>query len=366
MKYFRLKPIHGIFAGIIAIALLFFLPGCAPQAPQKAWLTDFDEAQKLAKKQNKNIFLYFSALDWDEASEKLKTDIFDTDEFLTGAGKNYVLVNLDFSRSLYEQALPPENATAEETAAADKISQTLEKRGDIAQKYSVMDLPSFFLLAKTGIVISKIDSILGIENPAGFLELLSQFDEKGEKINTFLKTIAKTKGVEKVTAIDGLFEETEPRFQSLLAEFFPLVLTSDPKNETGLLGKYELQNAYSQAMSFYSQGDPSSASSAFAAVAESEHLADVETQEALYFAAFFLAQSPLGEENQEGRLKEILSLLQRAYDVASESSAAPGILETMDNFTQELQKAQEAQNAPREDGAEPDAGRKAPQKDGSE
>jgi thioredoxin-related protein len=316
-------------AGLAALAVLFFMLGCAPQ--KAVWLNDFEEAQALAKTQNKNIFLYFSAQDWDGKSEALKTTIFDTDDFLKGIAKKYIPVNLDFSNSTYEQAEIPDGATEEQIAAAETSAAIIEKNANVAQKYSVMEIPAFYLLTNGGIVISQLDNIADADTPSEFIDLISQSDEKAAKVNSLIKTIDKSTGAEKVTAIDSLFEELDARYRPMISEYFPLVIENDPENTTGLLGKYEFQKALTNALNFASIGMSDLAYQEFIEVSDSAHFSAGQKQQALYFAAFFLDRQP-------GKLEDVLALLQRAYDADPESKEAPDILETMESIRGQIEQ----------------------------
>ncbi len=59
-----------------------------------SWGTDFETAKKLAKKENKNILVYFSGSDWCAPCKKLQKDFFDAAIFKNHADK-YVLLYVD-------------------------------------------------------------------------------------------------------------------------------------------------------------------------------------------------------------------------------------------------------------------------------
>ena len=61
------------------------------------WLTDLDEAKKVATKENKKLLVDFTGSDWCGYCIKLHKEVFDTPEFEKFA-KDYVLVELDFPR----------------------------------------------------------------------------------------------------------------------------------------------------------------------------------------------------------------------------------------------------------------------------
>lgn len=61
------------------------------------WLTDYANAQEVAKKTNSNILMYFTGSDWCSPCKALKKDLFDTNQFKEVA-KDYVLLYVDLPR----------------------------------------------------------------------------------------------------------------------------------------------------------------------------------------------------------------------------------------------------------------------------
>lgn len=62
------------------------------------WHTDFENAKIVAKKEKKNLLIYFTGSDWCPPCKKLKTDLFDTEEFKQ-ISKNYTLLYVDIPRN---------------------------------------------------------------------------------------------------------------------------------------------------------------------------------------------------------------------------------------------------------------------------
>ncbi|MBU2905392.1 thioredoxin family protein [Arenibacter algicola] len=61
------------------------------------WLTDYVNAQEVAKKTNSNILMYFTGSDWCSPCKALKKDLFNTSQFKEVA-KDYVLLYVDLPR----------------------------------------------------------------------------------------------------------------------------------------------------------------------------------------------------------------------------------------------------------------------------
>ncbi len=63
------------------------------------WLTDFEEAKKISKKEKKPILIYFTGSDWCPPCKMLKEDFFYTEKFKEKS-KDFVLVMADFPRRI--------------------------------------------------------------------------------------------------------------------------------------------------------------------------------------------------------------------------------------------------------------------------
>ncbi len=88
--------VTAILAGLTSIA-----------AASEAWLTNFDEAKKLAKKENKPILMNFTGSDWCPPCMRLDRAVFSNPKF-EAVAKKYVLMKVDFPRRkklpFFEQA----------------------------------------------------------------------------------------------------------------------------------------------------------------------------------------------------------------------------------------------------------------------
>jgi len=66
---------------------------------EAVWLTDFEAAKKLAKAENKPIFIDFSGSDWCHWCVKLDKEVFSKPEFIKYANDNLILFLADFPRT---------------------------------------------------------------------------------------------------------------------------------------------------------------------------------------------------------------------------------------------------------------------------
>lgn len=62
------------------------------------WVTDFDEAKKIAIEKNQHIILVFQGSDWCAPCIKLEKEIWSTEEFKTYSENNFVMLLADFPR----------------------------------------------------------------------------------------------------------------------------------------------------------------------------------------------------------------------------------------------------------------------------
>ncbi|WP_405381895.1 thioredoxin family protein [Maribacter sp. LLG6340-A2] len=84
----------------VLLLLPFFIAAQADKSVTEntKWLTDYNTALSKAKKQDKNILLYFTGSDWCPPCKMLKQDLFETNDFKTLSG-NYILLYVDIPRN---------------------------------------------------------------------------------------------------------------------------------------------------------------------------------------------------------------------------------------------------------------------------
>ena len=118
----------------------------APQAKQieaksedhgSAWITDFEQAKKLAKEKNIPILADFSGSDWCGWCIKLDKEVFSKQKFKDYAKDNYVLLMLDFPKR---------------TKLDPKLAAQNQK---LLKKYGVRGFPTILILDADGKVIKQ-------------------------------------------------------------------------------------------------------------------------------------------------------------------------------------------------------------------
>ncbi|MGI5107827.1 thioredoxin family protein [Treponema socranskii] len=321
----KIKPIIG------ALAIAVFFTGCSASAKvgKNGWYVDYDEAKKEAQKKNKNLLILFSVVDNDKESRALKEKVFDTKEFVSALSKHFILVNLDFSASLSGD---DEDQSEKGKKKAEERQRKIEYMGHIASLYNVDSIPSVFLATKEGYCAAKIEASDEDAAPEAYIKLIESKTDDLDKINTLADAVRAASGAEKVRAIDALSEATEDTRRLLLADLFRTVSSLDPENETGLVGKYILLTAVSDASTFYMQRDFASAIQALASAVEDKRLSGRERQQAYYYAGEFLITSGSTD------YKAVFDYFQKSYDADPESEYAPRIAQMLVSLKEEIER----------------------------
>lgn len=85
------------FFFLLLFPFIFNAQNNSDDIKENDWLTDYANAQVVAKKTNSNILMYFTGSDWCSPCKALKKDLFDTSQFKEVA-KDYVLLYVDLPR----------------------------------------------------------------------------------------------------------------------------------------------------------------------------------------------------------------------------------------------------------------------------
>jgi protein disulfide-isomerase len=143
----------------ITIALLACFALLKVSAADLDWLTDLPKAEAQAKTGNKLVLLDFTGSDWCGWCIKLDNDTFSKPEFADYAGKNLVLVQLDY---------PNKKPQSDELKKANAALQ---------KKYSIEGFPTLIALKPDGTVVWKQVGYLA----GGPAALIAKLDEAKNK-----------------------------------------------------------------------------------------------------------------------------------------------------------------------------------------
>lgn len=293
-----MKKLISIFT---AITLSLTLVSCGANIDSSTWVSDFNGAKKVAQDDNKKILLFFSEDEGDGISAQLKESVFNTEDFLKAYTEKYVLVNIDLSKSRYENA-------------QDNLKNDLI----LFERYNASGIPSFLILSKEGYVITK----LAFDSTTDLDSARITISEAEEQIRSFDEQLAKTENgsvEERLAAINKIIDEASPEYGHLLSPLCKLYLSLDKKNTSGECAKHLFAISYANATESFIKDEPEKAVEEYEALSKNKFLDDSEKQMALYTAGYLLAQS--GSTDYE-RIKDYF---QKAYDAAPDSEDAQNI-----------------------------------------
>ncbi len=167
-------PLSSFFA-----AVLIACGAVSSAFAEGPWLTNFEEARKVALKEGKPLLLDFTGSDWCPPCKMLHKSVFDTPEFIKEAPTKYVLVMLDFPRMKKQPAdLKAQNESLQRKYAVTGYPTVLlvdPKNGEVYGRtvgYGGWDARKFF---------DKLDTF--VNSPSGKAALAAS-DKVQAAVNT--------------------------------------------------------------------------------------------------------------------------------------------------------------------------------------
>ena len=142
---------------IFVISLFFFISCSAQDEGHKDgnnWLTNLDDAQKIAEENNLPILVNFTGSDWCQWCFKIRDEIFSQKGFSDYAKDNLVLVELDFPRKKVQS------------------EETKQYNQKLLQKYGVQGFPTILILDASGNVKTKLGYQPG--GPEAFIKAINE------------------------------------------------------------------------------------------------------------------------------------------------------------------------------------------------
>ena len=311
----------------IFILLALTLASCNKNS-FSAWETDFESAKGKARESGKNILVFFSTDDAQGVSNDLKKNVLSKKKFVSSASSDFVLLNIDVTESEYTQSQSDESGEAK---------AAFQRKLDILDTYSVENMPSLYMLTKDGFVIKAFEYNPEINNTKSYLELLESEKENAASYNSLVRAVEESQGVYKVRAINALFDATQSEFNTLLLPYCREVSSLDPENKTGLVGKFEFQVAYTDAISLFHAGNVEEAAKCFVDAVLKGHLSAEQIQEAYYNASYILAMA----KNYDERVLDYLKLSYESLPQGEEAENVKRTIEVLEAMTSQAEKESE-------------------------
>jgi len=137
--------------------ILFISAACSSNTKNKSddgWLTNLEQAEKIAQEKNVPILVNFTGSDWCSWCKRLRDEVFDLKEFKDYAKDHLVLLKLDFPRNKKQ---------------SDEVKNYNRK---LMNKYGVRGFPTILILDADGKVLSQLGYQPG--GPKAFINTLEE------------------------------------------------------------------------------------------------------------------------------------------------------------------------------------------------
>ena len=306
-----------LFFTVAVLSAALALGGLAHKgsAAESLWQTDFKAAQAKAKQEKKYMLVDFTGSDWCIWCVRLHNEVFDKEEFKSGAPKQYVLVELDF---------PNEKEQSDELKKQNK---------ELAKQYEVKGFPTVLVMDADGQVVARTGYRPG--GPEKYLDKLAEFSKLYENVLALKAKLDKSQGMDRAKLLDEIVQD----YQKLGSEEKKImawskeIIALDPDNKAGLKVKYEFPVAFTEASDLMKAGKITEAKSEIDKALELKGVAEEKRQEAymLKFQICFMQK----------KFAELVAALKGAKEAAPDSRMAPQI----DALILQFAKVAEAQEA---------------------
>lgn len=188
---------------ILFPSLLFaLLQPSTPAVGGEGWMTDFEAAKALAKKENKDLLIDFTGSDWCGWCIRLKKEVFNTKEFKAEVHKHFVLVELDYPR---KKKLP-----------ADLVKQNEE----LKNRFGIRGYPSIFLTDAAGRPYAKTGYQRG--GPENYLKHLAELRKQRVARDEAFAAASDAQGVARAqhlaAGLDAVAKEALRQYQAEIDE----------------------------------------------------------------------------------------------------------------------------------------------------
>ena len=281
-----------IITALFLILTVILFAGCGKsKADENGFFQEITPAMEHASKNNKNILVVVTMSGDDLFSKDFIEQVMMTDDFKKEVMSEYAVVHMDFSQTSYEKTIVNEDSSKEVQKASEEYAELMQRNSQLASMLNIQTTPSFVLMTKEKYYITALDPMEDALDYKTFKEILDSKKSVVENINSMVADIKKSSKMDKISAIDNLFEATDVIYRTFLSELINEVVSIDKNNESGLLSKYLIAVADVKASECYMTGDVNGAANAYLEVAENTNLLPEHQQQAYYLGAYIMAMS---------------------------------------------------------------------------
>lgn len=286
---------------------------------ENGFFQEIDTAAALANKKNKDILVAITMADDDMYSSAVIENILKSDSFKKDILSSYAVVHMDFSQSSYEKTVVKETASKKEQKKSADYADIMQRNSQFASLLNVQSTPAFYVLSKDKYFICELEYEDGTQNYEEFKALLENQSLNIQEKHAMFEAVKKGSNLEKISAIDALYESTDMTYRFLFADLIKTVIKLDKNNESGLLSKYLLANADVEGSEFFMTGNAEGAAQVYIKLCDEPSLLPEHKQQAYYMGAYILAMSGSSD------YKSILEYLQKSIEAAPESDDVASI-----------------------------------------
>lgn len=293
---------------ILFLGALLFLTSCSPK-----WYDSFEKAAEVAKKKNQDIIFLLSGDSWDGNSLDFKKNVINTSDFNKTFAKDFILLNID-------------------------VEDSAKNTSSLPIKIKINHFPSIYVLTMEGWLLKEIPYSQEVKDFSEFKTRFNTNQANLKKLSDLASSVRKSQGLDQVMAINSFYESLPSDYRKSIEELFQKVIDLDPNDESGLLGKFELLNAYSKAEEDIKRGDIKAACLHFDQLATKDSLTAEQKQEAYYSQALIIISSfSRGSYNLED-FNKVYDLLQKSYE-ASPNGIHSADIERVKKYVEEALEA---------------------------
>ncbi len=194
-------------------------------AADALWTQDFAAAKAQAAKEGKDLLVDFTGSDWCGWCIRLKDEVFKHDAFKKAAPEKFVLVELDFPKSIQQD---------------EKIKAQNQK---LQQEYAIQGFPTILLMDAEGKPYAKTGYQKG--GPDEYLKHLEELRGQKATRNDLIAKAHKAEGVEKAKLLDGYIKHmAQSGIEGGWEKEVEQIKKLDADNKAGLKQKYECIDAF--------------------------------------------------------------------------------------------------------------------------
>lgn len=282
---------------------------------------DLDAALTNAQSKKQNMFIVFTRQGDDAFSDFFVNQIVKSESFKTEILTAYTVVLMDFSDATYQDIV---NDSKNSTKSTEERAYQLQKNATFADMLHMEYSPAFYLMTQDEYYVGEVTIPYTVKTAEEVLVILEKMNPMVEEIQSLANRAKTGSTLDRVAAIDELYEKTNPDYRTFLADLIETVIKIDSKNESGLLGKYLLEDAKNSALACFYVGDIQGAVNSYINLCSNPLINPEEKQQAYYMSAYLLSYTGSDDLNQ------IVQYLQYAIQAYPEGELVPAIQQAIE------------------------------------